>query len=76
MPAMGTMAATTMVKEEWKCVSMERLEQSVMWAGTSWMPKSLAVNLVSMVGEISCLICSWSININLKIHFSVQDHKC
>ena len=56
MPAMGTMAAITMVKEEWKCVSMECLEQSVMWAGTSWMPKWLAVNLASMVGRISCLL--------------------
>ena len=37
--AMGTMAATTMVKEEWRCISMEHLEQSVMWAGTNWMPK-------------------------------------
>ena len=34
---------------------MEHLEQSAMWAGTSWMPKWLAVNLASMVGEISCV---------------------
>ena len=46
---MGTMAATTMVKEEWRCVSTEHLEQSVTWAGTSWMPKWLAVNLVLTV---------------------------
>ena len=30
---------------------MKHLEQSVMWAGMSWMPKWLAVNLTSMVGN-------------------------
>ena len=48
---MGTMAATTMVREEWRCVSTEHLEQSVMWAGTSWMPKWLVGNLVSIVSK-------------------------
>ena len=33
---------------------MEHLEQSVMWAGMSWMPKWLAVNLASMV-SIHCI---------------------
>ena len=37
------------VREEWRCVSTEHLEQSVMWAGTSWMPKWLVVNLAIMV---------------------------
>ena len=50
MPAMGTaqMAIPT-IKEEWRCVSTEHLEQSVMWAGTSWMPKWLVANLAIMV---------------------------
>ena len=48
---MRTMAATTMVREELRCVSTEHLEQSVMWAGTSWMPKWLAGNLVSIVSK-------------------------
>ena len=48
--AMGTpqMVLPT-VREEWRCVSTEHLEQSVMWAGTSWMPKWLVVNLAIMV---------------------------
>ena len=45
MPVLGTIAATCMLKEEWRYVSTERLEQSVMWAGTSWMPKWLVANL-------------------------------
>ena len=31
------MAATIMVKEEWRCVSMEHLVQSVVWADMSWL---------------------------------------
>ena len=34
---MGIMAATIMVKEEWRCVSMEHLVQSVVWADMSWL---------------------------------------
>ena len=37
---------------------MEHLEQSVMWAGTSWMPKWLVVNLVTMVSTDAYLIQS------------------
>ena len=60
MPAMGTpqMAIST-IKEEWKCVSMEHLEQSVMWVGTSWMPKWLVANLAIMVSTDAYVIqCS------------------
>ena len=46
------------IKEEWRCVSMEHLEQSVMWAGTSWMLKWLVGNLVSLVSKDSC-VCSY-----------------
>ena len=34
-------------REEWKCALMEHLEQSVMWAGTNWMLKLLAMNLAT-----------------------------
>ena len=57
---MGTpqMAIPT-IKGEWRCVSMERLEQSVMWGGTSWMPKWLVVNLAIMVSTDAYIIeCS------------------
>ena len=47
---------------------MEHLEQSVMWAGTSWMPKWLAVNLTSMVGN-NCLVLETEI---YKIHCSYR----
>ena len=59
MPAMGTIAVTSTVRGEWRCVSTEHLEQSVMLAGTSWMPKWLAVNLASIVSKDSCLKCSY-----------------
>ena len=35
------------IREEWRCALMEHLEQYVMWAGTSWMLKLLAVNLAT-----------------------------
>ena len=35
------------MREEWRCALMEHLEQSVMWAGTNWMLKLLAVNLAT-----------------------------
>ena len=48
----------SMSREEWRCVSMEHLEQSVMWAGTNQMLKLLAVNLATTrqasVGRPSC----------------------
>jgi len=36
-----------MFREEWRCALMEHSEQSVMWAGTNWMLKLLAVNLAT-----------------------------
>ena len=44
------------VREEWRCVSMKHMEQSVMWAGTSWMLKWLVVNLAIMVSTDAYLI--------------------
>ena len=47
------------VKEEWRCVSTEHMEQSAMWAGTSWMPKWLVVNLAIMVStDVYLFQCS------------------
>jgi len=57
IPAMGTpqMVLSTF-REEWRCVSMKHMEQSVMWAGTSWMPKWLVVNMAIMVSTDTYLI--------------------
>ena len=68
MPAMGTIAVTSTVREEWRCVSMEHLEQSVMWAGTSWMPKWLAVNLASMVSSHYITSCMHAANLETRNH--------
>ena len=50
----------SMLREEWRCALMEHLEQSVMWAGTNWMLKLLAVNLASTqqvsVGRHPCFV--------------------
>ena len=45
----------TMLREEWRCALMEHLEQSVMWAGTNWMLKLLAVNLATMQQVSVCI---------------------
>ena len=36
-----------MFREECRCALMEHMEQSVMWAGTNWMLRLLAVNLAT-----------------------------
>ena len=41
-------------REEWRCALMEHSEQSVMWAGTNWMLKLLAVNLASTQPVLVC----------------------
>jgi len=48
IPAVGLpqLVPSTM-REEWRCALMEHLEPSVMWAGTNWMLKLLAVNLAT-----------------------------
>ena len=43
-----------MFREEWRCALMEHLEQSVMWAGTNWMLKLLAVNLATTQQTLVC----------------------
>ena len=48
IPAAGLpQLVPTILREEWRCALMEHLEQSVMWAGTNWMLKLLAVNLAT-----------------------------
>ena len=44
----------TMLREEWRCALMEHSEQSVMWAGTNWMLKLLAVNLATTQQVLVC----------------------
>ena len=48
IPAAGLpQLVPTILREEWRCALMEHSEQSVMWAGTNWMLKLLAVNLAT-----------------------------
>ena len=48
IPAAGLpQLVPTILRDEWRCALMEHSEQSVMWAGTNWMLKLLAVNLAT-----------------------------
>ena len=67
-------------REEWRCALMEHLEQSVMWAGTNWMLKLLAVNLATIwrvsVHRLACLVTTLETVIMRQFHLiSLQSHK-
>ena len=48
IPASGQpQLVPSMFRDEWRCALMGHMEQSVMWAGTNWMLKLLAVNLAT-----------------------------
>ena len=70
----------TILREEWRCALMEHLEQSVMWAGTNWMLKLLAVNLAStqqvLVCRHTCLVTALEAVIIRQYHLiSIQNRK-